>query len=68
LIPLVFITQWLLGGGSIRLLLRLSGRASDVDQILNLAGMVTLVAGGFLLLWDSIWILTGGMDQSTATS
>jgi len=63
LTPLVFTIQWLLGGGVIHLLLRLSGRASDVDQILNLTGMVTLVAGGFLLLWDWIWILAGGMTQ-----
>lgn len=63
LTPLVFTAQWLLGGSAIHVLLRLSGRSSDFDQILNVMGVATLVVGSVLLLWDWIWIGAGGMDQ-----
>jgi hypothetical protein len=63
LTPLVFTVQWLLGGAAIHLLLKMNQRASDFDLILNLTGMVTLVVGTFLLLWDWLWIGLGGINQ-----
>jgi len=63
LAPIVLTAQWLLGGAVIHVALRLSGRPSDLDQILNITGMSTLVVGAFLVLWDWVWIIAGGMDQ-----
>jgi hypothetical protein len=63
LTPLVFTAQWLLGGAVIHVGLRLAGRRSDVDTVLNVTGMTTLVVGAFLLLWDWLWLIVGGMDQ-----
>jgi hypothetical protein len=61
--PLVLFAQWLLGGGMMHMILRLVGRHSNFDQILNLTGMATLVVGAFLLAWDWLWIVMGGIDQ-----
>ena len=63
LAPIVLTAQWLLGGSVIHTALRLSGRSSDIDQILNITGMGTLVVGAFLVIWDWVWTLAGGMDQ-----
>lgn len=63
LASLVLTAQWLLGGALMHVVLRLSGRRSDIDQILNITGMATLVVGAFLVVWDWIWIVAGGMDQ-----
>ncbi len=61
--PLVLTSVWLFGGAFIHFVLRLSGRRSDVDQILNVTGMAALVVGSVLLVWDWIWIAVGGVDQ-----
>jgi hypothetical protein len=61
--PLVIIVQWLLGGAVIHTILRIAGRKSDIDRILNITGMAALVVGALLVLWDWLWIASGGLDQ-----
>jgi hypothetical protein len=61
--PLVLGAEWLLVGAFTHVVLRLSGRRSDFDQILNINGMATIVVGAFLLLWDWVWFVLGGIDQ-----
>jgi hypothetical protein len=61
--PLVLVGYWLLGAGVMHLPLRLLGKPSDYDLILNISGMVALVVGSALLLWDWLWIVVGGLDQ-----
>ena len=63
LAPLVFFVQWLVGSGMTHVTLRLMKRPTDIDLILNLSGMITLVVGSILLVWDWIWIALGGMNQ-----
>ena len=63
LTPFVFLAQWLIGGAAVHVCLRLSKRPSDIDQILNIAGMATLVVGAFLGVWDWAWFFLGGMNQ-----
>jgi len=63
LTPIVFTAQWLLGGSLMHVILRLSGRSSDFDRILNITGMGTLVVGAFLIFWDWLWIIAGSVDQ-----
>ena len=63
LAPVVLLAQWLLGGSVMHVALRLGGRPSDLDRILNITGMATLVVGAFLVVWDWVWILLGGMNQ-----
>jgi hypothetical protein len=65
LAPLVFFIQWLVGSGMMHVALRLMKRPSDIDLILNISGMTTLVVGFILLVWDWSWIALGGMDQYT---
>jgi hypothetical protein len=64
LAPVVLTAQWLLGGALMHVVLRLWGRKSDIDQILNISGMATLVIGAFLVVWDWVWIFLGGMNQN----
>ncbi len=61
--PIVFLSLWLLDGAAIHLCLRTTKRSSDIDQILNISGTTTLVVGTFILLWDWMWILLGGINQ-----
>jgi len=61
--PIVLAVQWMLPSAFIHVVLRFSGRRSDVDQILNIAGMSALVVGAFILLWDWLWLAVGGIDQ-----
>ena len=63
LAPLVFMAEWLLGAVVIHVALRLSKLASDIDQILNLTGMASLVIGAFLVVWDWFWFVVGGANQ-----
>ena len=63
LAPLVLAAEWVLGSGFVHLVLRLSGRPSDFDQLLNIGGMVALIVGTFILLWDWVWFSVGGVDQ-----
>jgi hypothetical protein len=39
--------------------LRLLGRRSDLDVLLNLNGLITLVVGAPLVVWDWPWVLAG---------
>jgi hypothetical protein len=61
--PLVLGAQWLLGSAFAHVVLRLTGRRSDFDQILNIVGMATLVVGAFILVWDWTWVALGGANQ-----
>jgi len=61
--PLVLAAQWLLPSAFIHVVLRLTGRRSDIDQILNIFGMSALVVGAFILVWDWAWVAVGGIDQ-----
>ncbi len=63
LTPIVLGAQWLITGSFTHVVLRLSGRQSDFDQVLNLYGMSNLVVGAFILLWDWSWVAVGGVDQ-----
>lgn len=57
--PIFIVCQWLLAAVIQYLVLRLSGRPSDMDLILNITGMAALVVGAFLIVWDWIWIIMG---------
>ena len=61
--PLVLGAEWLLASAFTHVVLRLGGRRSDFDQILNISGMATIVVGAFLLVWDWVWFALGGVDQ-----
>jgi len=63
LTPIVLGAQWLMAGAFIHVVLRLSRRPSDFDQILNIVGMAGLVVGAFLIPWDWAWFAIGGVDQ-----
>ncbi len=63
LTPLVFMAEWLIGAVVIHVVLCLSKRPSDIDQILNLTGMAGLIVAAFLILWDWFWFVVGGMNQ-----
>jgi len=63
LTPLVFMTEWLLGAVVIHIGLRLSKLPSDIDQILNLTGMASLVLAAFLVVWDWFWFAMSGVNQ-----
>ena len=56
LAPLFIIAQWLLLSAVVHVILRLMRRPSDIDQILNITGMVALVVGAVLILWDWVWV------------
>jgi hypothetical protein len=61
--PIVLSVAWLIESAFTHTILRLIGRHSDFDQILNIYGMATIVVGAFLLLWDWGWFAWGGIDQ-----
>jgi hypothetical protein len=61
--PLVLGAVWLVSSAFTHVVLRLTGRPSNFDQILNIVGMATLVVGTFLLAWDWVWIGLGGANQ-----
>jgi hypothetical protein len=63
LTPLVFMTEWLLGAVVVHVVLRLGKLPSDIDQILNLTGMASLVVAAFLIVWDWLWLVVGGTNQ-----
>lgn len=63
LTPLVFLTEWLLGAAVIHVFLRLRKLPSNMDDILNVTGLASLVIGTVLILWDWIWFFAGGVDQ-----
>jgi hypothetical protein len=57
--PLFILGQWLLLSAIMHVTLRLLGRSSDLDQILNLTGMAALIIGAFIVVWDWLWFLLG---------
>ena len=59
LAPFFLLGQWLLLGAVTHVILRLLGRHSDLDQILNITGMAALVVGAALVMWDWLWIVLG---------
>ncbi|NIN69799.1 MAG: hypothetical protein GTO63_34985, partial [Anaerolineae bacterium] len=61
--PFVLLAQLLMGSAVVHVLLRLLGRRSDIDQILNINGMAALIVGAFLIPWDWAWIALGVADQ-----
>ena len=61
--PIVLIAEQLMQAAVIHVVIRLTGRPSNFDQIVNIVGMSALVVGAFLLVWDWLWLASGGMDQ-----
>jgi hypothetical protein len=61
--PIFLITQWLFLAAAMHTILRLLGKHSDMDQILNLTGMAGLVIGAALVPWDWIYIALGGRSD-----
>ena len=61
--PIILGADWLLASAFTHVVLRLAGRRSDFDQILNIGGMATIVVGAFLLMWDWAWFAMGGVNQ-----
>jgi hypothetical protein len=61
--PIVLIAELMMIAAFIHIVLRLTGRHSDFDQIVNISGMAALVVGAFLLPWDWIWFAIGGVNQ-----
>jgi uncharacterized membrane protein HdeD (DUF308 family) len=52
LAPVFVLAQWLLLSAILHVILRLSRQPSDIDQILNITGMVAFIVGSFLVAWD----------------
>ncbi len=61
--PLVLLAEWLLSASLMHLILRLSRKKSDLDQLLNITGFTALAIGSVLIVWDALWIIAGGMTQ-----
>jgi hypothetical protein len=61
--PFVLFAEMLMGSVIIHILLRLMGRHSDIDQIINVNGMSALIVGAVLVLWDWVWFALGMADQ-----
>ena len=61
--PLVLLAEMLMGAVVIHVLLRLMGRHSDIDQIINIIGMSALIVGAVLIPWDWAWFALAGVDQ-----
>lgn len=63
LTPLVLMGVLLLQASVLHLALRLLGRVSDFDRIVNLVGMAALLVGAVLIPWDWLWLALGSVDQ-----
>ncbi|UCF61426.1 MAG: hypothetical protein JSV37_01745 [Anaerolineaceae bacterium] len=61
--PFVLLTEMLMGSVIIHVILRLMGRHSDIDQIINVNGMSALIVGAVLVLWDWVFFALGVADQ-----
>ncbi len=61
--PIVLMAELLLSAVILHVVLRLLGRHSDVDQIINIGGMSALVVGAVLVPWDWTWFALGVADQ-----
>jgi hypothetical protein len=51
-LPLYGLLIWLLGSAVVHLVLRLSGKACDFDQVLNVIGMGMLIPMPVVWIWD----------------
>jgi hypothetical protein len=63
LAPIVLLAIWLISSALIHLILKLSLKRSDIDQILNILGFTALTVGSIIVLWDGLWLIIGGMNQ-----
>jgi hypothetical protein len=61
--PIVLGTNWLLSSAFMHVVLKLTGRRSDYNQILNIVGMEAIVVGTFLIVWDWACIAHGSVGQ-----
>lgn len=61
--PIVLLAILLMQSAIIHVALRLLGRHSDIDQILNIAGMAALIVGAVLIPWDWACFALGLTDQ-----
>jgi uncharacterized membrane protein HdeD (DUF308 family) len=59
LMPIFLIALWLLLCNVLHLILKMSGKKSDIDVIMNITGLVDLVVGAVILIWDWVWIFSG---------
>jgi hypothetical protein len=65
LAPVVLLAIWLFSSSLIHIVLKLSIKRSDFDQILNISGFTNLIIGTVLVLWDGLWLIIGEMNQYT---
>jgi hypothetical protein len=63
LAPVVLIAEQLMQAAVMHVVIRLTGRPSNFDQIVNIVGMAALVVGAVVLAWDWLWLAVGGVDQ-----
>jgi hypothetical protein len=63
--PIFGLATWLLMGSIGHLALRLAGRQSDVDQVLNIVGMAMLIPMPLLWLWDWTMIALDAYQVAT---
>jgi hypothetical protein len=61
--PFVLLTILLVQSVVIHVILRLMGRHSDIDQIINIVGMSSLIVGAVLIPWDWAMYALGLTDQ-----
>ena len=61
--PFVLLTILLIQSVVIHVILRLMGRHSDIDQIINIIGMSALIIGAVLIPWDWAMYVLGLADQ-----
>jgi len=61
--PLVLLADLLLSAAFLHIALRLLGRASSYDILVNLIGMAALVVGAVLIPWDWVWYFMGRVNQ-----
>ena len=61
--PIVLIFEWLISSSFIHVILKLSSKRSDFDQILNISGFLALSIGTVIILWDAFWLTVGGLNQ-----
>jgi hypothetical protein len=61
--PFVLLAELLIGSVLIHVLLRLMGRHSDIDQIININGLSALIVGAVLIPWDWTWFALGMANQ-----
>ena len=63
LAPIVLLGIWLISSSLIHLILKLSLKRSDFDQILNVSGFTALAIGTIIIIWDGLWMILGGLNQ-----